>query len=233
MFTTANASVPGLDAAPRVLRDVGLIRRELGDDRLPGPRARQAATTRCDISGSLPKRTPPSRTFGQEMLISTASTGVSSNRRASSAYSSMVDPDRFAKNRVSVKSRAGRISSMTAREPGFCRPMELSIPAGVSQTRWGAFPSLGSSVVPFRQTAPAVPIREPLDPRILLAEAHAPGEQNERGIESHPAELDLQSLPVTRVQGHVPRRPLPAGNPPETRATLYGCAPIPGAPCTC
>ena len=69
------------------------------------------------------------------MLISMASMGESSNRRASSAYSSTVEPHRLAKNRVSPKSSEGRISSMTAREPGFCNPMELSIPAGVSHTR--------------------------------------------------------------------------------------------------
>ena len=45
---------------------------------------RQAATTRADISGSLPKATPPSRTFGQEMLISMASMGESSKRRVTS-----------------------------------------------------------------------------------------------------------------------------------------------------
>jgi hypothetical protein len=46
--------------------------------------ARQASTTRADMSGSLPKATPPSFTFGQEMLISMASIGESSKRRVTS-----------------------------------------------------------------------------------------------------------------------------------------------------
>jgi len=43
--------------------------------------ARHAATTRADISGTLPNCTPPSLMFGQEMLISIASIGESSKRR--------------------------------------------------------------------------------------------------------------------------------------------------------
>ena len=43
--------------------------------------ARHAATTRADISGTLPNCTPPSLMFGHEMLISMASIGESSNRR--------------------------------------------------------------------------------------------------------------------------------------------------------
>ena len=94
--------------------------------------ARQAATTRADISGSLPNWTPPSFTFGQEILISMPSIGESSKRRVTRSYSSMVEPDTFAKKRVSLKSRPGRISSTTVPTPGFCRPMALSMPIGVS-----------------------------------------------------------------------------------------------------
>jgi hypothetical protein len=43
------------------------------------------------------------------MLISMASIGESSKRRVTSAYSSIVEPDTFAKKRVSVKSSVGRI----------------------------------------------------------------------------------------------------------------------------
>ena len=56
---------------------------------------------------------------------------------------------------------AGRIRSITSRLPGFWSPMELSIPHGVSYTRWGGFPSRGSRVVPLRQTAPASRLLKP------------------------------------------------------------------------
>ena len=81
--------------------------------------ARQAATTRADMSGSLPKATPPSFTFGQEMLISIASISESSKRFVTYSYSSIVEPDTFAMKRVSVKSSPGRILSMTWSTPGF------------------------------------------------------------------------------------------------------------------
>ena len=104
---------------------------------------RHASTTRADATGSFPKITPPSSTLGQEMLISMASTGESSKRRASSSYSAMVAPATLAKNRVSPKSRPGRMRPITSRLPGFWRPMEFSSPLGVSQTRCGGLPRRG------------------------------------------------------------------------------------------
>jgi thymidylate synthase ThyX len=54
------------------------------------------------ISGSPPKAMPPTFTFGQEMLISTAATaGASSTMRATSAYSSTVSPQTFTTTAVS------------------------------------------------------------------------------------------------------------------------------------
>src|SRR4051794_31216752 len=45
--------------------------------------------------------------------------------------------------------------SSTASTPGFWRPIELSIPAGVSVTRGGGLPRRGLSVVPLQQIAPS------------------------------------------------------------------------------
>src|SRR5215218_559109 len=45
--------------------------------------------------------------------------------------------------------------SMTASTPGFCSPIELSIPPGVSVTRGVGFPTRGRSVVPLQQIAPS------------------------------------------------------------------------------
>ena len=44
---------------------------------------------------------------------------------------------------------------MTASTPGFCRPIELSIPAGVSVTRGVGLPIRGLSVVPLQQIPPS------------------------------------------------------------------------------
>src|SRR6185437_6431015 len=44
---------------------------------------------------------------------------------------------------------------------GFCSPIELSMPAGVSQMRWGALPSRGAPVVPLSTMAPASRLLKP------------------------------------------------------------------------
>ena len=49
----------------------------------------------------------------------------------------------------------GPYFSMTASTPGFCRPIELSIPPGVSVTRGGGLPARGRRVVPLQQIAPS------------------------------------------------------------------------------
>src|SRR3972149_4153032 len=43
---------------------------------------------------------------------------------------------------------------MKASTPGFCRPIELSIPEGVSEVRGGELPSLGSRVSDLVMRAP-------------------------------------------------------------------------------
>ena len=50
--------------------------------------------------------------------------------------------------------QSGAYRSSTASTPGFWRPMELSIPPGVSVTRGGRLPVRGRSVVPLQQMAP-------------------------------------------------------------------------------
>src|SRR5215213_2506197 len=45
--------------------------------------------------------------------------------------------------------------SSTALTPGFWRPIEFSIPAGVSVTRGGGLPTRGRRVVPLEQIAPS------------------------------------------------------------------------------
>ena len=95
------------------------------------------------------------------MLISIASIGESSKRRVTSTYSSIVEPETLAMNRVSEKSSVGRIFRTTWSTPGFCRPMALIMPIGVSYTRCGGLPRRGASVVPFRTMAPASRFEKP------------------------------------------------------------------------
>ena len=54
--------------------------------------------------------------------------------------------------------QSGAYFSITASTPGFCSPIEFSMPPGVSVTRGVGLPMRGFSVVPLQQIAP-----EPLD----------------------------------------------------------------------
>ena len=104
---------------------------------------------------------------------------------------------------------------MTTLEPGFCNPIELSIPAGVSHTPVRRVAEGRLKRSPLQTDRARIAIREPLDPRILLPESHAARQQHQRGVERHSAELDREPAAVTRIHGHVPRRPLSTGNPPQ------------------
>ena len=95
------------------------------------------------------------------MLISIASIGESSKRRVTSTYSSIVEPQTFAMKRVSVKSSVGRIFATTCSTPGFCSPIALIMPYGVSVTRCGGLPRRGFPVVPFSTIAPASRFEKP------------------------------------------------------------------------
>ena len=45
---------------------------------------------------------------------------------------------------------------MNRSTPGFCRPMALSMPAGVSQTRGGGLPGQATGATPLVTTAPQI-----------------------------------------------------------------------------
>ncbi len=63
--------------------------------------------------------------------------------------------------RVSPKSSVGRMAFTTWSTPGFCSPIALIMPQGVSVTRGGGFPRRGFAVVPFRTMAPASRLENP------------------------------------------------------------------------
>ena len=78
--------------------------------------------------GSCPKAIPPSFTFGQEILISSMSTGSSASRFTTSTYSSVECPHTFTIILVSYFFRNGISLSQNRSIPGFCNPTALSIP---------------------------------------------------------------------------------------------------------
>ena len=98
---------------------------------------------------------PPSLTLGQEILTSRAATPSTSSWAANSPYSSAVPAEILTMSGVWQALRTlGRMSRLKTATPGFSRPMQLSIPAGVSATRTPGFPGRGSGVMPLEMMAP-------------------------------------------------------------------------------
>ena len=91
------------------------------------------------------------------MFTSTAtSAGAGAIRRASSAYSATLPPAMLTTARASCSASQGRSCARNASTPGFCRPIELSMPLGVSAIRGVGRPARGRSVTDLVTTAPSV-----------------------------------------------------------------------------
>ncbi len=97
--------------------------------------------------------------------------------------------------RVSPKSRP-RQDALRRREraPGFCSPMALSMPIGVSQTRCGGLPSRGLSVVPLSTTAPASRLEKPSTRVYSSPNPDAARQQHDRRAELQAAEIDRERV---------------------------------------
>ncbi len=116
-----------------------------------------ARTTLPTDAGSAPKCMPPRATLGQDTFSSMPATpGAASSTAAICAYSSIVSPAMLAITIAPRSRNRGRRSRTNTSIPGFSRPMELSIPQGVSAMRGGLLPARGRSVVPFTHTAPTI-----------------------------------------------------------------------------
>jgi hypothetical protein len=120
---------------------------------LPGTAARQVATTSSTDAGPAQKARPPHSTFGHERLSSTAETRSSparfSQRRANSLTVSPATETKMGIPRSNASRSCKKLST-----PGFWRPIELTIPAGVSATRGGGLPALADGVVVLGSIAP-------------------------------------------------------------------------------
>ena len=89
------------------------------------------------------------------MLTSIAVTPAESDRRAaSSAYSSTVPPAIETTARAPLDSSHGRSRCRNASMPGPCRPIEFSIPLGVSAIRGVGLPARAASITDLVTTAP-------------------------------------------------------------------------------
>ena len=106
--------------------------------------------------GSCPKEMPPHFTFGQEILISSMSTGSCARRSTVSQYSSVVCPQTFTMIFVSYCFRNGMSRLQNRSIPGFCRPIAFIIPLRISATRGVGLPGHGTFATPFVTTAPSL-----------------------------------------------------------------------------
>ena len=97
---------------------------------------RTPSITRREASGSHAKTNPRFSTFGHEMFTSTAEIPEADrNFRARVAYSSIVSPAIETITRDFCSRSHGTSCARKASIPGPCRPIELSIPDGVSAIR--------------------------------------------------------------------------------------------------
>ncbi len=98
------------------------------------------ATTRSHIRGSAPKSTPW-LTFGQEIFNSSAAIPATAfSRSAISTNSSCVRPAMLTMIGTPSVERYGMWWATNASSPSLSKPIELSMPAGVSSVRHGLLP---------------------------------------------------------------------------------------------
>src|SRR5205809_175005 len=137
-------------------------------------RARTARTIAARACGSVARMPPHSGRFGLEAFSSRATTpGAPSSRAAHSANSSGLSPQKLATTRAPAARSAGRRSPRKASTPMFWRPIELSMPPGVSTRRGAGVPGEGRSERPFTASAPPRPPRPPPPPARARAPARA------------------------------------------------------------
>ncbi len=157
--------------------------------------------TVAEASGSIAKTSPRRSTFGQEMLTSTPTTAsnaaLACSRLATSANSSVEPPAMETRARAPTDLSQGRSWVANASMPGPCRPIELSIPEGVSAIRGVARPARGSASTDFVTKAPS---REMSKRRCSSAPLAAQPEAVMTGLGS-------RTVPRTVVRSAISARP--------------------------
>src|SRR5450631_3539871 len=124
-----------------------------------GSVSRTRAMTWADERGSHAKTSPRLATLGQEMLTSTPTTaskaGDSHSAEATSAYSPAVFPAMETSTRAPTDLSHTRSPEANSAIPGPCKPIELSIPLGVSAIRGVPRPDRGSAITVLVTNAPS------------------------------------------------------------------------------
>ena len=116
---------------------------------------RTPSITRREASGSQAKTSPRFSTFGHEIFTSKALMPETERTlRAKVAYSSIVSPAIETITRAFSSTSHGTSLARKASIPGPCRPIELSIPDGVSAMRGVGRPWRGLFITDFVTTAP-------------------------------------------------------------------------------
>ncbi len=158
VFTSARPSAP----ASRQTRAIATMSVTSGESLArtgtrPATTSATPATTCADDTGSHAKTRPRFATFGHEMFTSTAPTPGSPASRAASSANSSASLPAIETTAVAPASRShGRSCARNASMPGPCRPIELSIPDGVSAIRGVGRPERGSRRIDFVTTPPSV-----------------------------------------------------------------------------
>ena len=117
---------------------------------------RTAPITRDDAMASQANTWPRLSTFGQEMFTSSIATaGCPDSFWASSTYSSVCPPAMDTTTRAPWSCSQARSLAMNSSIPGPCRPIELSMPLGVSAMRGVGRPERGRVMIDFVTMPPS------------------------------------------------------------------------------
>jgi hypothetical protein len=173
------AVAAGLDAAARVLADVGLVRGQLRDQRLLRDRATGLDHAR-DMSGELPNCTPPSLMFGHEMFSSIASIGevVEATRDGDVVLDRRAAHVREEQRLAEVERRQDVVDHVI--DAGILEPDRVQHARGRLEDAVRRITEARLARRALEHDRAGITVRETADPRVLLAEADAAGKQHDR-----------------------------------------------------
>ena len=152
----ANPSAPA-SITPRAIETISVTSGEslaiIG--RSPPMVRRTPSITVCADSRWQAKTMPRFSTLGQEIFTSSAEIPATPRRRrAKEANSSAVSPAMETMTRAFCSTNQAKSLAKKASMPGPCRPIELSIPLGVSAIRGVARPARGLVIIDLVTIAP-------------------------------------------------------------------------------
>ena len=196
-----------------------------------GSCSRTRAMTVPEACGSMAKTSPRRCTFGQEMLTSTPTTasnaGLACRRLATSANSSVDPPAMDTSARAPTDCSQGRSWLAKASMPGPCRPIELSMPDGVSAILGVGRPARGSAMTDLVTKAPRREMSKNRCSSWPLA-AQPDAVMTGLGSRTSPRATDRSAITARPTARPRRRRLAPARSPQRTRPTGPGRRGTPG-----